>query len=244
MFKLGLQIYSVRDSYAADVKECFKKAKEAGYEGVELFGELASFLRECLDECGLELCGYHCGWQEFDTEEKVEFVISYMKELGCRYVVIPWQPLLSAEQWKGIICSFNKLCSRFREEGLRLGYHAHKQDLQDLENGKCGWEMLGEHSPSDFIMQIDIGNTANGGKDPVEMYKRFAYKGVTVHYKPFSNKKAYDCVIGDENDNIDWKSVIEISKNTPECVWAIVEKDDQDGFNLVTKCLDNLKKML
>lgn len=244
--KIGVQVYSVRDAYAADAKACLGRLKEIGYEGVELFGALAThsaaFLRSCLDEYGLELSGYHCGWQEFENEEKIQNIINYMKELDCKYVIIPWQPLLTVEQWNDLICAYNKLSARFREEGLVLGYHAHKQDLQDLENGKCAWEMLGEQTPCDFIMQIDIGNVMNGGKDPTQMYQRFASKGVTVHYKAFSKEKAYDCVIGE--DDIDWKSIISISKTTPECAWAIVEKDDQDDFKTVTKCLENLKKLI
>jgi len=243
--KIGVQIYSVRDSYAADVKNSFKKVKEIGYDGVELFGALAThpaeFLRSCLDEYDLELCGYHCGWQEFETEEKVENVINYMKALGCKYVIVPWMPETTVEQWNEIICSFNKLCARFRVEGLRFGFHAHKFDMKVLENGKCGWEMLGEQSPNDFIMQLDMGNSVNGGKDPIEMYKKFAEKGTTVHYKAFSTEKAYDCVIGE--DDIDWKTIINISK-TNDCVWVIVEKDAQDEFESVTKSYNNLKKLI
>ena len=246
MFRLGVQVYSVRDEYAADVKGCFKRIKDAGYEGVELFGALANhpaeFLRDSLKEFGLEICGFHTGWAEFETEEKIDNVISYMKTLGCNYVIIPWMPEMNVAQWNDIICAFNKLNARFREEGLVLGFHAHKGEMAVLENGKCAWEMIGEQTPGDFIMQIDIGNAANGGQDPVALYKRFADKGVTVHYKAYSNEKGYDCVIGE--DDIDWNSIIGISKSTPSCSWAIVEKDAQDNFEAVIKCADNLKKMI
>ncbi|PKM63079.1 MAG: hypothetical protein CVU97_01995 [Firmicutes bacterium HGW-Firmicutes-21] len=246
MFKLGVQIYSVRDAYAADVKQSFKRVKEIGYDGVELFGALAThsaeFLRSCLDEFGLELCGFHTGWAEFETEEKVVNTISYMKKLGCKYVVVPWMPQKTVAEWQETICAFNKLNARFREEGFVFGFHAHKGEMIILENGKCAWEMIGEQTPSDFIMQLDIGNALNGGQDPIALYKRFADKGVTVHYKAFSKEKAYDCVIGE--DDIDWKAVIDISKNTPECAWVIVEKDAQDDFESIARCYTNLKKLI
>jgi sugar phosphate isomerase/epimerase len=246
MFKLGVQVYSVRDAYAEDVKGCLKRIKDIGYEGVELFGALAThpaeFLRDCLKEYGLEVCGFHTGWQEFETEEKAENVISYMKTLGCKNVVVPWMPEKTVAEWEETICAFNKLCARLREEGLVLGFHAHKGEMAVLDNGKCAWDMIGEQTPSDFIMQLDIGNALNGGQDPVELYKRFADKGVTVHYKAFSMEKGYDCVIGE--DDIDWNAVLSISKNTPSCAWVIVEKDAQDNFETVTKCYTNLKKMM
>ncbi|OGO88477.1 MAG: hypothetical protein A2Y15_01565 [Clostridiales bacterium GWF2_36_10] len=244
--KLGIQIYSVRDAYAASAEQTFKRIKEIGYEGVELFGALsthsAEYLRGLLEENGLELCGYHCGWQEFDTEEKVNNVINYMKALGCNNVVIPWMPDKNVEQWEEQICAFNKLCARFRVEGLRLGFHAHKGEMIILENGVCAWDMIGEQTPNDFIMQLDMGNAVNGGKDAVALYKKFADKGITVHYKAFSAEKGYNCIIGE--DDIDWKTIINISKTTPVCEWAIVEKDDQDDFDTVTKSFTNLNKLL
>lgn len=246
MFKLGLQIYSVRDAYAADVIGSFKRAKEIGYEGVELFGSLAThkpeFLRDCLDECGLEICGFHTGWQEFETEEKIKNVISYMKTLGCDYVIVPWMPEKTVEQWREQICAFNKLCARFREEGLRFGFHAHKGEMSKISNGMCAWEIIGDKTPADFIMQIDIGNAASGGQDPIALYKKYAGKGVTVHYKAYSNDKGTDCSIGE--DDMDWNEIVNISKSVPECAWAIVEKDAQDNFVSVEKSFKALKKLV
>lgn len=244
--KIGVQIYSVRDAYAADAAECFRRVKKIGYEGVELFGALstykAEYLRSLLNENGLELCGYHCGWQEFDTEEKIESVIAYMKALGCENVIVPWMPEKTVEQWEEQIAAFNKLCARFEKEGLRFGFHAHRGEIVDLSNGKCAWEMIGEKTLDSFIMQLDMGNAHNGGKNAVPLYKKFASKGRTVHYKAFSAEKGYDCVIGE--DDVDWNEIIRISKTTPECQWAIVEKDAQDDFDSVTRCYNNLSKLV
>lgn len=244
--KLGIQVYSLRDAYAEDVEKTFKRIKEIGYDGVELFGALsahpAEYLRRLLEENGLEVCGFHTGWQEFDSEEKINEIISYMKTLGCKNVIVPWMPNKTVAEWEEQIGAFNKLCVRFRGEGLRLGFHSHKGEMLILDNGRCAWDMLGEQTPNDFIMQIDIGNALNGGQEPIALYKKYANKGVTVHYKAFSKEKEYDCIIGE--DDIDWNAIVDISKSTPECTWVIVEKDALDDFSTVTKCFDNLKKII
>ncbi len=246
MFKIGLQVYSVRDAYAQDAVECLKRIKAIGYEGVELFGSLethtAEFLRDTLKEIGLENCGYHTGWQEFETEEKIQRTIDYMKTLGCKYVIVPWMPEKTVEEWNDQICDFNKMAARLREEGLVMGFHAHKGEMLILENGKCAWEMIGDQTPSDFIMQLDIGNALNGGQDPVALYKKYADKGVTVHYKAYSLENGYDALIGE--DDIDWNAIVEISKNTPNFDWAIIEKDALDDFDSVVKLYENLKKIV
>ena len=40
MFKLGIQIYSVRDEYAQNPLSCFRQMKQCGYDGAELFGSI------------------------------------------------------------------------------------------------------------------------------------------------------------------------------------------------------------
>ncbi|HOJ47351.1 MAG TPA: sugar phosphate isomerase/epimerase [Bacillota bacterium] len=246
MFKIGVQVYSVRDDYAADVKQCLRKLKDIGYEGVELFGALANhpaeFLRDALKEAGLECCGFHTRWEEFETEEKIQFVVDYMKTLGCDYVIVPWMPEKTPEQWEEQIAAFNRLLERFRKEGLRFGFHAHKGEMYTLSNGRFAWDMIGEQTPEDFVMQVDIGNVLNGGREPIELYRKFASRGATVHYKAYSKEKGYDCAIGE--DDIDWKTIVDISKNTPECEWIIVEKDAQDNYESITRSYHNLKKII
>lgn len=60
MFKLGIQIYSVRDEYAQNPLSCFRQMKQCGYDGAELFGSIkthpAEQLKAWLEEAGLEIC--------------------------------------------------------------------------------------------------------------------------------------------------------------------------------------------
>ena len=90
MFKLGVQIYSVRNEYAADPLSCFKQMKAFGYDGAELFGSIkthpAEQLKAWLAEAGLEICGYHT--QVAEIREDIDAVIAYNRTLGNRFVIV------------------------------------------------------------------------------------------------------------------------------------------------------------
>ena len=90
MFKLGIQIYSVRDGYAEDPLSCFRWMKHIGYDGAELFGSIkthpAEQLKAWLEEAGLEICGYHT--QVAEIREDIDAVIAYNRTLGNRFVIV------------------------------------------------------------------------------------------------------------------------------------------------------------
>lgn len=84
MFKLGIQIYSVRDEYAQNPLSCFRQMKQCGYDGAELFGSIkthpAEQLKAWLEEAGLEICGYHT--QVAEIREDIDAVIAYNRTPG------------------------------------------------------------------------------------------------------------------------------------------------------------------
>ena len=91
-----------------------------------------------------------------------------------------------------------------------------------------------------LFWRVDLIDTLSGGVRPEGLYKKYASRGVTVHYKPYSLETAYDAVIG--SDDIDWNDIIAASKSTPACEWAIVEHE-KGILGDVAKCAEALRKM-
>ena len=59
---IGLELFSVRNELAEDVRGTIKAVAEMGYEGVEFAGQpqhSAEELKSLLDEFGLVCCGWH-----------------------------------------------------------------------------------------------------------------------------------------------------------------------------------------
>ena len=66
-FKLGVQLYSVRDDAAKDIEGTLKAVKAMGYDGVELaglYGKTPEELKALAESVGLEIISAHTGLWE------------------------------------------------------------------------------------------------------------------------------------------------------------------------------------
>lgn len=246
MAKLGLQIYSIRDDYAADYKAAIASVKEMGFDGVEFFGALESHtpeeLREACEAVGLEICGYHTPYEAL-SDDRLCSTLDYMRRLGNKYIIVPWMPQMDSAGWQTVIDRFNAIAPTLRAEGFRFGFHLHKFDVAELDNGSFGWKMTGEQTPDDFIMQCDIGNCFGGGRDGVEVYEMFAQKSATFHAKPFKADGDQDLCIG--TDDVDWHRVIARSKKE-NCEWVIIEieKGQSIGSQTISDSAKYLRQIM
>lgn len=236
---LGLQIYSVRDVYFDDKAGTLKKIKEIGYDAVEMFGAMdtpAEEMRKMLDDAGLVCCGYHIPI-DWLSDEKFDETIEYNKKLGNKYIIVPSLPenmVCSTEAWLETCRKFSILEEKVASHGMRFGFHSHGREHKLFEDGNWGWKLYGENTDDKLVMQIDLGNCYAAGMDPIPEYQKYAHRGFTVHYKPYSLTEGYSTPIG--KDNIDWNKVIEISRASGVCEYAIVEYESGNSLFNVETC--------
>ena len=78
-FKVGLQLYSVRNDMEKDFEGTLKAVKDMGYDYVEFagfFGKSADEVKDILDRLGLTAISVHEGTQNFN--EKGQEAIDYL----------------------------------------------------------------------------------------------------------------------------------------------------------------------
>ena len=90
-FKIGLQLYSVRDEMAKDLEGTLKRVADMGYDCVEFagyFDHTAEDIKAICDKLGLEIPSVHQTHVVFlnDAENSVK----YLKTLGVKYCAIPY----------------------------------------------------------------------------------------------------------------------------------------------------------
>ena len=93
--KYGLQLFSVRDITEKDMEGALKAVAEMGYASVEFagfFDHPAEEIKGWLDQYGLTASGTHTGLWGL-TDEVLEDVIAYHKAIGCKDIIIPFEPL-------------------------------------------------------------------------------------------------------------------------------------------------------
>ncbi len=205
---VAVQLYSIRDLCAKDLPAALSMVKSIGYNTVEFAGyhdRSAYDLRKMLDDNGLTCCGTHIGMDKL-TGDNLARTIDFHHILGCNYLVVPGIPkekrdtvvhIAQTARW------FNELTETLAPEGMQTGYHAHGDDFAKVGD-RSAWDILFASTVTDVIMQMDVGNAASGGDDPLATLKRFPGRAHSVHLKEFGGPK--DAIIGE--GTLPWKDIL------------------------------------
>ena len=90
-------------------------------------------------------------------------------------------------------------------------------------------------------MQIDIGNCAGGGGDPIAMLRQFPHAARSVHLKDFGGPEG--AVIGE--GQADWPTIFDLCENQHPTEWYVVEEGGADGlgFDVSKRSFEALRAM-
>lgn len=189
-FKLGLQLYSVRDEMEKDMDACLKAVKEMGYECVEFagfFGKSAEEVKAMLDKYGLEAISSHQTVGVKDDEPlKPEDTVKYLNTLGVKYCAIPWYGKENyVNDWDGTMAKFKKSSEILKKGGIDLYYHNHDFEFDKI-NGKTIHEMIFDNLGLDVIKpELDVCWVHYAGYEPTEVMKKYSGQIEILHLKDF-----------------------------------------------------------
>jgi len=243
---VGLQLYSVRDECKKDFPGTIAKVAKMGYNGVEFAGfydRPAKEVRKMLDDNGLLCFGTHTAIDLLGND-KLAATMEYNRVIGNKFVVVPYldrKKLTAKEDWLKMAKTLNELADKTRSEGVHIGYHAHGGDFEKIGD-ETPWDILFGNTSKEVFMQLDTGNSMQGGGDPVAILKKYPGRSLTVHLKEYSktNKKV---LIGE--GDVKWKEVFEICETTGGTQYYIIEEESgaYPSLESADKSLKNLKKI-
>lgn len=194
--RIGLQLYSVRNSLTADPWGTLEKIAEGGYTTIEAanhnamndpgvgFGVSASEFRRKLDELGLSIVGCHINPLDVDILPRA---LEYQSELGNPYFGcdIEFYPYGDLDYVLRRAETFNQIGELAREHGMKFYYHNHFQEFQRFQN-KYVYEIIMENTDPDLVkLEVDTYWMYRGGQDPIEWMQRYADRVVLLHQKDF-----------------------------------------------------------
>ena len=131
---IGLELFSVRNELAEDVRGTIKAVAEMGYEGVEFAGppqHPAEELKGYLDEFGLVCCGWHTPFN-LVQEDTLNATIEFNKVLENPYIIVPGIPgelRQSRADWLKLADIFNGIADKLATHGMVTGYHNHHAEI-------------------------------------------------------------------------------------------------------------------
>ncbi len=188
-FKVGIQLYSLRNALKDDFDGTLKAVADMGYEYVEFagyYGRSAEELKAALDKHGLKCISVHQGLEFFDDDPKGK--AEFLKTFGVRYCVIPWynrSELAGSDKWQSTAEKFKSAAKILHENGLTLGYHNHDFEFEK-HDGRYLHDYICEAIPENmFEPQLDTCWVHYAGIDPAEKIREFKGRVTIVHLKDF-----------------------------------------------------------
>ena len=194
--KIGIQLYSVRNSFAADDLATLTAVSATGYHYVEAanhnaqeddgvgFGIPAGELRDKLSSLGLKIVGCHINPLLLD---RMPAVLDYHQELGNRQIGCDTEffPYNDLDYIYRRCEFFNKIGEMCRQRGMRYYYHNHYMEFQHIGD-KSIYEIIMENTDPELVfIELDTYWAFRGGFDPVKLIHRYKDRLLLIHQKDF-----------------------------------------------------------
>jgi sugar phosphate isomerase/epimerase len=223
---IGLQLYTLRESFSKDVKGVLEHVAKSGYKEVEtygyssengFFGTSPKDFKKILSDNGLKAPSGHYDFKSLIKDNNSDFLKSSIEcanVLGSEYVVVPWleESLRSnLDDYKRIAQKINEAAVLCKQSGLKLAYHNH--DFEFAKHGnQTGYDVLLQETDKKLVdFELDLYWAVRSGNDPLQLFKANPGRFTMWHVKDMDKSKAdWNTEIGE--GSINFKSIFAEAK--------------------------------
>ena len=184
---VGLQLYSLRDTFAKDVEKGFEIAMGYGFKEVELanfYGMEPDAFRKKLDECGFTARSIH--WDVNDILNDPKKVIDTAQTIGLEFIGCAWAPHsdpFDEKQCLETADRFNRAGEALAKGGIQFFYHNHGFEFQPYGDGTLFDLLVAKTDPALVAFEMDVFWTVHPGQDPVSLLKKYPDRWQLFHLK-------------------------------------------------------------
>lgn len=185
---IGLQMYSLRDSFSKDVDGTMDKVKNYGFKYVELagtYGKNAEEFNKMLADRGLVAIAGHFDYNRFKNDP--EGVAKEAKALGLKYAGCAWAAHsgnFDAKQAEEVAAVFNNAGKVLDSYGIRFYYHNHGFEFMPWMNGKKIMDLLMEKTDPNYVsFQMDVMWILFPGENPAAWLEKYPNRWALLHLK-------------------------------------------------------------
>lgn len=246
MSRIGLQLYTVRDAAAADLRGTLGRAAQLGFEGVELHdlhGHGADEVRAMLDAHGLAVCARHVGLEA--AEDDLGRLAAELAVLGTDRLVVAWiEPPGTPAQADAAVARLVRAAERAGEAGLRLGFHNHDAEVALQADGRSVLDLLIAAEDAAPFLELDLGWAWYAGADSIALLDRAGHRAPLVHVKDMRRDGGPVHVPLGRGD-VDYAGLAQAADRAG-VEWLIVEQDESEGdaFEAVAESLARLRSLV
>ncbi|MDB5010883.1 MAG: sugar phosphate isomerase/epimerase [Mucilaginibacter sp.] len=258
--KVGLQLYSMRDYIAKDVKGVIEKVAKAGYTEVETYGYdtvKRSFwglspkdFKTLLSDNGITSSSGHYGMEQYlDTqkEDDIKACIEAAHEVGQKTIVVPHladKYRKTVSDFKTLAQNMNKLGELCKQANLKTGYHNHNFEFVPID-GVTLYDILLKETDRKLVdFEMDIYWVVRAGQDPVKLIKENPGRFTMWHIKDMDkNKRELNTEIG--SGSIDYKEIFKYRElSGVKHIYMEQENFGMDAYSSITQSAKYIKNTL
>ena len=233
--KIGLQLYTVRDQLAKDLKGTLQHVAQLGYTHVETAfwpeGVTLSQAAAHLKEAGLTVISSHIEIPIGDNKKKM---LDTAEAFGCRKMIWHGWPedkrYSSLDGTKELADIYNEAHEFAKANGLQFGLHNHWWEYRNKVGNQHVYEVLLERVDPDIFFEIDTYWVKVAGHDPAEIVGKFGRRAPLLHIKdgpaiwsPSLAEDNPDPMVAVGKGTQNFPAIVKAANGNTE--WMIVEMD-------------------
>ena len=245
---VGLELYSVRNELGEDLNGTVTRVAKMGYQVVEFYApyfnwtlQEAKDMRKLMSDLGISCRSTHNGPNAF-SGDGITKAIELNRALGAEYVVMASAgQVKTLDGWRTVAETLTAAAEKFRDEGLKGGYHNHQLEFTPLE-GKRPIEIIAANTPKDFMLQLDVGTCVEVGSDPVAWIKANPGRIRALHLKDWTPGEGYKVLFGE--GKAPWKEIFAAAESVGGVEYYLIEQEGSrfTPFETAEKCLASYKR--
>ena len=224
-YKMGLQLFTIRDAMENDPLDSLKQVRSLGYEDLEIYGYdgetgkyygfKAAEFKKILDDHDLTTSSGHYNLPayfdkpEADLMRYVDQCIEGAHILDQDFITWPWlvPKFRTIENYKILAGKLNLIGERVNKSGLGFAYHNHDFEFLD-HHGENGYDLiLKDTDPALVKLQVDLYWVMHSSRlSPAELMNKQPGRFVMWHIKDMDKITRDYTELG--NGSIDYISML------------------------------------
>ena len=185
---LAVQLYTVRNDIAKDIKGTLKRVKDIGFETVETAfwpeGITVQKAGQLIKEAGLKICSAHIELPVGDNKQKM---LDAAAAYGCKKMIWHGWPedkrYSTLDGTKELAAIYNESAKFASANGLQFGLHNHWWEYRNKVGGRFVYEVLLEELDKDIFFEVDTYWVKVAGHDPSEIVRLLGSRARLLHIK-------------------------------------------------------------
>lgn len=248
---VGLELDSVRGALAQDLFGTVRAVAGMGYRVVEFdpsyfnwTPDYARQVRRLLDDLGLRCDSTQNSTPSF-SKMGLPKAIELNQILGAKYIVMATAgSVVGIEGWREVADLLTLTAERLRPLGMAAGYHNHEPEWVAFE-GQRPMDVLAANTPTDVVLQLDVGSCVEAGADPVTWISSHPGRIRSIHCKDWAPgaDKGYRVLFGE--GVAPWLRIFEAAESAGGVESYLIEQEASrfPEFEAVERCLAAWKQL-